>query len=254
MADRTFISLVPRINPSVPGCPQPLMEQAVRNAAVRACETTLLWRHAEPEVVVSAGVHQYFYSKPQGTDVHAVLAATLNDSPLDRLTLDQAILLYPQWADLYNGVSYEELWSGSGALNGSAYNALALNGGAEFSMPASAMEGASQPRVMTQLTPDQYILLPLPDDAEVYKLRLIYALKPKRTSTGMPQYLFDELEDILFHSALQELLLLPNESWNDRELATYHARQHLSRVTERRARANLGNMRGTMTVRMRPFV
>lgn len=253
MADRTFASLIPRINTSVPGCPQPLMEQAVRNAAVRACETTLAWRHAQQKVVAVPGVHQYFYDKPRGADVHAVFAATLNGSPLERLTLDQAVALYPEWADLYGGVPFEDLWVGSGAVDGAAYNEQTLNGGPAFTVTDAALAGASEPRSITQLTPDQYVLLPPPDDAATYTLRLVYALKPKRTATGMPEYLFDELEDILFHGALQELLVLPNEAWNDRELASYHARQYLSRVTERRARANLGNVRGTMTVRMRPF-
>ena len=70
MADRAFSSLIPRINSSVPGCPQPLMEQAIRNTAIRSCERTLFWRHAEPVTVVSPGVHEYFYRKPQNTDVH----------------------------------------------------------------------------------------------------------------------------------------------------------------------------------------
>jgi hypothetical protein len=253
MADRTFASLIPRINPNVPGCPQPLMEQAVRHAAIRTCERTLVWRHAEPEFAVSPGVHQYFYRKPQDADVHVVFAAMVNGSPLERLTLEQALMKYPDWADLYNGVPFEDLWATSGSLNETAYNELSLNGGATFQMPESAMEGASEPRSITQLTPDQYILLPLPDDEREYKLRLMYALKPKRNAAGMPQYLFDELEDTLYHGALQELLVMPSEAWKDRELATYHARQYLYCVTERRARANLGVMRGTMTVQMRPF-
>lgn len=254
MGDRTFASLIPRLNPSVPGCPQPLMEQAIRNAAIRTCEKTLAWRHTEPEFTVSPGVHQYFYRKPQSTDVHAVFSATINGSPIDRLTLEQVSDLYPRWADLYNGVDFSDLWTSSGALNEAAYNELGFNGGATFQMTDAALEGASEPRVMTQLTPEQYILLPLPDAAAVYKLRLVYALKPKRTATGMSEFMFNELEDTLFHGALQELLVLPNEAWKDRELASYHAKQYLSCVTERRARANLGVMRGTMTVRMRPFV
>jgi hypothetical protein len=253
MADRAFATLVPRINTSVPGCPQPLMEQAIRNAAVRTCEKTLVWRHVEPKFNLSPGVHQYFYRKPANADVHVVFSAAINGSLIERLTLEQAINKYPDWADLYNGVPFEELWTSSGSLNETAYNELSVNGGATFQMPESAMEAASEPRSMTQLTPDQYIVLPLPDDAVPYSLRLIYALKPKRTATGIPQYLFDELEDTLFHGALQELLVLPNESWRDLELASYHAKQYLSCVTERRARANLGNMRGTMTVQMRPF-
>jgi hypothetical protein len=253
MGDRAFASLIPRVGPNVPGCPQPLMEQAIRHAAIRACERTLVWRHAEPEFAASPGVHQYFYRKPQGSDVHVVFAATVNGSPVERLTLEQALDKYPGWADLFNGVPFEDLWTASGALNETAYNELALNGGATFQMPASAMEGASEPRSMTQLTPDQYVLLPLPDDEREYKLRLVYALKPKRSATGMPQYLFDELEDVLYHGALQELLVMPSVAWTDRELASYHAKQHLYCVTERRARANLGAMRGTLTVQMRPF-
>jgi hypothetical protein len=46
---------------------------------------------------------------------------------------------------------------------------------------------------------------------------------------------------------------MPNKNWSDRELATYHAKQYLSKITERRARANLGAARASMTVQMRPL-
>ena len=44
MADRKFSSLVTRVTPSVPGCPQPIIEQYIRDAAIEACERTLAWR------------------------------------------------------------------------------------------------------------------------------------------------------------------------------------------------------------------
>jgi len=253
MADRLFSSLIPRINTSVPGCPQPLMEQALRNAAVKTCERTLVWRHAEAPYNLSPGVHQYFYRKPQNADVHVVFEATLNDSPLSKLALEQALYQYPYWADLYGGVDFGELWTDSGALNEAPYNEQGFNSGATFQMPEEALERAAEPRAITQLTPDQFIVLPLPDSDKEYTIRLIYALKPKRSASGMPDYLLSELEDAVFHGALQELLVLPNEAWGDRELAAYHAKQYLYHVTERRARANLGNARGSMTVQMRPL-
>jgi hypothetical protein len=46
---------------------------------------------------------------------------------------------------------------------------------------------------------------------------------------------------------------LPSQAWSDRELAAYHAKQYVFQTSERRARANLGNVRGTMRVRMQPF-
>ena len=44
---RRFDSLVPRLSPSVPGCPQPVIEQHVRDAAIEACEKTLAYRHIQ---------------------------------------------------------------------------------------------------------------------------------------------------------------------------------------------------------------
>ena len=254
MGDRSFSSLIPRINTSVAGCPQPLMESAIRNAAIRVCERTLVWRHTESPYNLTPGVHEYLYRKPSNADVHVVFFAGVNGYPLDRLTLEDALMRYPGWADLYSGVPFDELWSQGGTFNAEEFNGGSFNSGSTFSMPESALEDASDPRVMTQITPDKFIILPQPDDAKPYSLRLVYALKPKRNATGMPEYLFGELEDAIFHGALQDLLVLPNQSWGDRELAAYHAKQFLFHVTERRARANTGNMRGTMFAQMRPFI
>jgi hypothetical protein len=82
---------------------------------------------------------------------------------------------------------------------------------------------------------------------------MIAVLKPLRTSTGMDKSIFDDLENVIMHGALQHLLVMPNKNWSDRELATYHAKQYLSKITERRARANLGAARASMTVQMRPL-
>jgi hypothetical protein len=82
---------------------------------------------------------------------------------------------------------------------------------------------------------------------------MFLALKPKRNATGMDEFIMDELEEVIMHGALQHLLVLPNTNWTDRELAAYHAKQFTFQTAERRARANLGNVRGTMRARMQPF-
>jgi hypothetical protein len=84
-------------------------------------------------------------------------------------------------------------------------------------------------------------------------MRMFVALKPKKNATGMDEFIMDELEEVIMHGALQHLLVLPNQAWSDRELAAYHAKQYVFQTSERRARANLGNVRGTMRVRMQPF-
>jgi hypothetical protein len=79
------------------------------------------------------------------------------------------------------------------------------------------------------------------------------ALKPKRTATGMEETALNDIEDTVVHGALQYLYALPNTAWHEKELSAYHAKQYLFHVTERRARANLGNARGTLVARAQPF-
>jgi hypothetical protein len=253
MAERAFDTLIPRVSVSAPGCPNSLILNAIRNTAIRTCERTLYWRHAETPYDLTPAVHEYFYRKPQGADVHAVLEATVNGYPLDRVTMEEAFRRYPSWADLYSGVPYDQLWTDTGAYNTTEFNENAFNGGSTFVVTDDALEDTADPLIFTQITTDKFVVLPSPSDEKPFSLRLVYALKPKRTADGMPEYMFDELEDAIYHGTLQELMVVPNQPWKDLELAAYHAKQYNYCVTERRARINLGNMRGTVYVQMRPF-
>lgn len=250
MATRTFASLIPRISISVPGCPQPLIETTIREAAIRVCERTLAWRYAAPTFNLTPGLYEYFYDKPVDTEVHAVFGAHVNGRPLTVLTLEQALQQYPEWADVYSGVDPASIWASvpTAGFNESGFNVVPLNGGTgAIALPEAAFEKASEPRSFTQLTADKYIVLPLPDNERTYTMRMFYALKPKRTATTMDAGVLDDLEDAVVHNTLQHLMLIPNVVWTNLELASYHAKQGLLNITERRARANLGNMRGTMT-------
>ena len=255
MVDRTFASLIPKINPSVPGCPTPTILNYVRDAAIRACERTMFWRYQVPLFNLLPGVSEYAYDKPTNADVHVLFDAIVNDRPLERLTMEKAIELYPQWADLYSGETAETAWSETPAssFNAFDYNESLFNENPTYVLPESIIADASTPQSITQVTPDKYIILPLPDNAKVYRVRMFLALKPKKTATVMDEVIFDELEEVILHGALQHLLVLPSTNWSDRELAAYHAKQFLYQCIERRARANLGNMRGMMRVRMQPF-
>jgi hypothetical protein len=255
MADRTFASLVPRIQASTPGCPNPTIIQYIRDAAIRTCERTLYWRYQIPLYNLLPGVFEYTYNKPIATDVHAMFEAVVNNRPLERLTMEQAIETYPQWADLYSGEDPSVVWSltPSGSFNAFDYNEGLFNDNSPYVLPEAIVADASTPQYITQVTPDKYIILPLPDNKTPYQCRMFVALKPKRNATGMNEVIFDELEEVIMHGALQHLLLLPNQMWSDRELASYHAKQYTFQISERRARANIGTNRGTVRARMQPF-
>jgi hypothetical protein len=170
--------------------------------------------------------------------------------------MEEAIMRYPEWADLYSGQDPSVVWSltpPGNLFNNGQYNTSLFNQGSTYVLPESIVADGSEPRVFTQITPDKFIVLPLPDAEKTYTMRMFMALKPRRDATGMEEEIFNDLEDAIMHGALQSLLVLPNVPWSDRELATYHARQYVFHTTERRARANLGNMRGSVRAKMQPF-
>jgi len=256
MSERTFASLVSRVAASVPGCPQPVIVSYIRDSAIRTCERTLVWRYQIPLFQLQPGVYEYFFTKPEQTDVHAVFSSVVNGAPLETLTLDQAICVYPKWADLYSGLNAEQLWAEAEApstYNEAQYNEAQYNNTAEFVLPAAATADGGTPQSITQISPDKFIVLPMPDAAKTYQMRMFVALKPKKTATGMDEVILDDLEEVIMHGALQHLLVLPNQAWSDRELAAYHAKQYVFQTAERRARANLGNARGTLRARFPPF-
>jgi hypothetical protein len=216
MAQRTFLSLATRLASSVPGCPQPIIEQHIRDSAIEVCERTLAWRYEQPLIRLTPGVYEYPYNNPSQSEVHAFLTASVNGEKLDTVTLEQLHDQYPDWPSLD---------------------------------PAKQ----ASPRLICQLDPDNFVLAPLPDSTVNYDLKMIVALKPLRSATAMDKSVFDEIENVIMHGALQHLLVMPNKAWSDRELAAYHAKQYISKTTERRARANLGAARASLSVKMRPL-
>lgn len=216
MANRNFNEIVTRLSPSVPGCPTPVIEQYVRDAAIVACEKTLAWRYEQPKVRLTPGAYFYQYDAPTDAEVHAFITATVNGTKLTPVTLEDLYDIYPKW-------------------------------------PNQSVDERSEPRYITQLDPDNFAVAPLPDAAVKYDVRMIVCLKPLRTADKMDKTILDELENVIMHGALQHLLVLPDRTWSDRELASYHAKQFTVGLAERRARTNLGASKASMRVQMQRF-
>lgn len=216
MAMRSFTSLESKLAPSVPGCPRPTLIQYVRDAAIEVCERTLAWRYEQPIITMTPGVYEYEYETPEDSEIVAVMFAALNNSPIKAVMQEELHHLYPSWPD-------------------------------------SDVTKRSTPAVISQFDPDHFIVAPVPDNSEAYRLKMFVALKPSPTATGMDKTALDELEPLIVHGALQQLLVLPEKSWTDRELATYHAKQYTYKTASRRAKANLGIARASMSVQMRPL-
>lgn len=210
MADREFVSLAPRLASDVVGCPQPVLVQHIRDAAINACERSLAWRYQIAGASTADGVGGYPYDVPDGTDVHAIVEAFVGfsgDKVMQRvLPVSNEVFLdtYPGWPNIETGT----------------------------------------PRRITHMDAATYALGPVPDGE--YDVSMWVCLKPKRDATGMDSVVFDDLETAIVHRALQTLLVQSNKEWANQGMAAYHAKQYSFVISERRARYNLGMPRATL--------
>lgn len=251
MTERAFTTLVPRISTVATGCPTPTIIAHIREAAIRVCGQSLFWRQELRKINLLPGVFEYAFPTPLKSEVAVIFRMLTDECPLEVLTLEQALDRFPQWADLFSGLTPEEAWAETepNPFNAEPTNTTTVNNSNEYQLVPATVEKASQPQVVTQVSPHRFVVLPLPDDQAPYLTRIIAALKPSRDATHIPQIVFDEIEDALFHSALQHLMAIPQRSWSSSEQATYHGRLARYEISRLRARANLTANRGMMVAR-----
>lgn len=216
MADREFVSLEPKLAASVPGCPRPTIIQYVRDIAREVCAKTLAYRFEQDPIRLTAGVYEYEYDVPSNTEVCAIIHGAMNGNPIDIGTQEDIHGVYPGW-------------------------------------PSTDSTKRGAPQFLSQFDPDHFVTALVPDAATTYDVKLFLALKPTLDATGMAETPFDECEQLIIHGVLQHLLVLPNKSWTDRELASYHAKQYVYKTSMQRAQANIGVGRASLAVRMRPL-
>lgn len=256
MANREFASIAGRVEALVPQVPRPTVTEHIRLAARLACEKTLAWRYVPPTNLLLPGVYEYAFDVPTTAEVEHMYGFSMNDKPLNMINLDVAISQYPEWANLFSGEDAEELWSETpgGYLGATEYNEDVFNGGSDFVLPDSIVAEGSRPEAVTMVSPQRYVVLPLPDGEETYTARMWLALKPLRTADEMDEQAFNELEDLFVWGALETLFSMPGKPWTNPDYAVHYGNKFREGYLEKRRRANIGHVRGPMSVRSQSWL
>jgi hypothetical protein len=251
MANREFSSIVNRVEALVPQVPRPTVLEHIRLAARTACEKTLSWRYVPPTFNLLPGVHEYAFNVPADTELEHLFGVSVNSCPLVLANLDVAIARYPEWADLFSGEDVEEVWSETpgGYVNATEYNEALFNDGSTFVLPDSIVADGSLPAMCTVVSPQRYVILPLPDGLDTYVTRMWMAIKPTRTATGMDEQAFNELEDLFVWGALETLFSMPGKTWTNPDYSVHYGNKFREGYLEKRRRANIGHVRGSMSAR-----
>jgi hypothetical protein len=94
-----YSSLVKEVLPFVPFCPDSLVEQQLRSATIEFCERSKAYVLDMDPFNTVAGVYEYDFDVPTGTEVHQVLYMTYDGKDMDPISPRSLELNYPDWRD-----------------------------------------------------------------------------------------------------------------------------------------------------------
>lgn len=189
-----FEDLLKDISAEVPGCPEPVMDRELHDAAYDFCRRTGIWREELEPVTPKANVAVYEFVAPFEARVEKV-----------------------EWG--YYGTTQMHFRKES--------QIRAANHRAEDDT------GEPRNFALVRGDRNQFVVNPIPGSSETGKDFVFYALLlPTRASTEAPDWLFDEWQDALVHGALERLMRQRAE-WGEPQAAQMHGqlfRQEIARA------------------------
>lgn len=100
MTTVAFTQFLPEVLPSVQGCSDILALNAIRNAAIEFCGSTMYWQETQDPVTLTAADLPYDFEAPTGANVIQPLSIRCNGSNVVPKSLDWLDANIPNWATL----------------------------------------------------------------------------------------------------------------------------------------------------------
>lgn len=93
---------------------------------------------------------------------------------------------------------------------------------------------SSAPRVYSVLASDQVRVYPTPNS--VGELKVIVAVTPSSSSTGIDTGIFERFKEVIAHGAKHRLMSVPQKSWSNPQMAQYHFQRFMLGISEAKIR------------------
>lgn len=176
--------LLPYILPEVPGAPDALVKQAIMRAANDFCTETGVWSEIQDPTPVVDNVNEYDLDAPSGAQVITIKSIWMVNRELVPVTMERLQELIPNWQE-------------SKGSDPAYYN-------------------CAQDYSTVRIYP-----IPLGANGAKMTIRAIYA--PNQFGTTLPAFLVDKYLDEIMAGAKSRLMIMPNKSWSQPQLAMVNA-------------------------------
>lgn len=182
MAVVPWSSFYGEVMPELPGCPAPMVDNALRNAAVRLLRTSKIQVEKLVAVDVVAGQGTYTLAAPSpDTTISGADEVRLGGVELDPITQDQAPSISSNWRT-----------------------------------------DSGTPRAYLQPTPLSLILVPVPATDLAGGLEVWAAVEPSATASGVEAWVFERFREEIAAGAKARLMAQPKKDWSDPNMAAYY--------------------------------
>ena len=185
----------PEVMPTIANVPAPTLYVAVRNACIRFCEKTHLWTNTLDDFDVDADTADYTLTIPEA--------------------LYAELIGLPKYAVKYKEDGEED----------DQFNDLTLTSETDLEALSSAWKSATSDipnKYWMDNIDKQLHLYPIPEDASTEGLRVKVLLKPNRTCTTVPDFLYLDHSDIITHGVLSDLFKRTAMPWYNEEAYKSH--------------------------------
>lgn len=210
----SFDEWLPHILPHVPGCPEMVAVQEIRNAAIRLCADSTVWREDIPAGDLVADTPEYLIIPPGGTEIVNIHYVYLDGDPIEAATAEQLDSTDYGWRDIASGTP------------------------TKFFVP----------------TPGRFKFNRSPESTITDGLTVRVSLKPSVGSSQVGQIIWRDFREALERGALRNLMIMPDKPWSNPDLADYHGRYFTFQIQRARARASLGFTPGPIVAKRRQWV
>lgn len=198
-----WAEFLPWVLPFVPGCPDPVAEDKVRDKAIEFFKRTRCWRDDIDPISLVANLNVYDLIAMDGVLVTELFSLQCQGVPMGFKTQKDLDNEFPTWR----------------------------------------LQTADRPTMFFLPNEREVQVVFMPNQALSNALTGQVAFKPSQDGTGIPTLLWEEHRTAIANGALGELLKMPKTSWFDAALAIEREVKFEKAVVEARNLAIRGNMR-----------
>lgn len=182
MANIAFSTLLPDMQVFVHGCPQPVLINALRLAAIQFCRDSESYKYRPAVQTVTVSVPSYTFTLPTDSEIHG----------------------YADVKYVGNSIKFDD-WDNV-TVRDPAYPTI---------------EGTPANFTYQQDLGTLY-LVPVPDVTTTSALLVSLILKPTITAAGLDSVLMDRYKETIVSGAVQRVSIMDKEVWADPKKALLH--------------------------------